>query len=122
MLSVLVVDDEPNLRLLTRRMLTRLNCESIEASNGIQGEELALEHKPDLVLLDIMMPVQDGYETCAHLRTRGYNGVIILVSAISELEGKSRAAEIGANAYIPKPMTLDVLRLHLQHLQSYQTA
>jgi CheY-like chemotaxis protein len=121
MLNVLVVDDDADMRLLTRRLLTMLGCESTEARNGVEGEQLALEHNPDLVLLDIMMPVQDGYDTCDRLRQMNYTGPIILMSAMQETTGKRKAAECGATAYIQKPMTRDNLKVHVDYLKSKST-
>jgi CheY-like chemotaxis protein len=115
-LNVLVIDDDADMRLLTRRLLTLLGCESLEARNGIEGEQLALERRPDLVLLDIMMPVQDGYDTCSHLRERDYGGPVILMSAMQESTGKRKAAECGATGYIHKPITRVFLKMHLVFL------
>ena len=118
MLGVLVIDDDPDMRLLTRRLLTMLGCQSFEARNGIEGESMALDIKPDAILLDIMMPVQDGYETCKKLRAQGYDGSIILVSALQEQTQKEKAQACGATAYIQKPLTRDLLKLHLDYIQS----
>ena len=122
MLGVLVVDDDSDMRLLIRRLVTMLGCQSFEARNGIEAETMVVETNPDAVLLDIMMPVQDGYETCAKLRAKGYTGTIIMVSALQEQTQIERAREVGANAYIQKPITREVLRMHLDHLKSQQTA
>jgi CheY-like chemotaxis protein len=118
MLSVLVVDDDPDMRLLTRRLLTMLGCQSFEARNGVEGESMALDIKPEAILLDIMMPVQDGYETCRNLRGQGYTGSIILVSALQEQTQKEKAQASGATAYIQKPLTRDVLKIHLDYIQA----
>ncbi|MEP7289119.1 MAG: response regulator [Chloroflexota bacterium] len=122
MLTVLVVDDDPDMRLLTRRLLTMLGCESSEARNGIEAETIALATKPDLILLDIMMPVRDGYETCLRLREQNYSGAVILMSAMQEATGKARAAECGATAFMQKPMTRISLKFHVDFLESQQIA
>jgi CheY-like chemotaxis protein len=75
------MDDDPALRALTSMMLKRLNCQPIAAASGIEAERMLKNFHPKLVLLDIMMPQQDGYETCRHLRTNGYWGRILFVSA-----------------------------------------
>lgn len=118
MLGVLVVDDDPDMRLLTRRILTMLGCQSFEARNGVEGQNMAIDVKPDAILLDIMMPVQDGYETCKNLRTQGYTGSIILVSALQEKTQQEKAHASGATAYIQKPLTKDVLKIHLDYIQT----
>ncbi len=122
MLGVLVIDDDPDMRLLTRRLLTMLGCQSFEARNGVEGESMALDLKPDAVLLDIMMPIQDGYETCKKLREQGYTGSVILVSALQEQTQKEKAQRCGATAYIQKPLTREVLKLHLDFIRSQQLA
>jgi DNA-binding response OmpR family regulator len=122
MLTALVVDDDPSTRLLLRRMLTLLECSSIEAINGVEGERMALDNQPDVILLDLMMPIQDGYETCRNLRAQGYMGTVILVSALDEAAEKARTAACGANAYIQKPVSREVLRMHISHIQSKELA
>lgn len=121
MLRVLVIDDDQGIRLLTRRMLTTLGCESFEAANGIEGEAKVKELKPDLVLLDIMMPIQDGYETCEKIRTQGFAGPIIMISSLQEEREKSRTQEVGASAYIQKPLSRDVVALHIKHAETSHT-
>ncbi len=120
MLKVLVVDDDPDICLLTRRLLTMLNCESIEARSGFDAEALVASAQPDLILLDIMMPLQDGYETCKKLRAQGYSGPIIMISALQEQGEKVRTADAGATAYLQKPITKQILALHVEHVRSQQ--
>jgi CheY-like chemotaxis protein len=118
MLKVLVVDDDPDICLLTRRLVTTLGCESFEAKNGFEAEELVKTLNPDMVLLDIMMPIQDGYETCKRLRALGYTGPVVLISALQEQTEKVKSQKAGANAYIQKPITRQVLTLHIEHLRA----
>ncbi len=120
MLGILVIDDDPDMRLLTRRLLSMLGCQSYEARNGVEGETMAAEVKPDAILLDIMMPVQDGYETCINLRSNGFGAPIIMVSALQEKTQAEKAQSAGATAYIQKPLTRDVLKFHLDHLEAQQ--
>jgi CheY-like chemotaxis protein len=120
MLRVLVVDDDPDICLLTRRLLTTLGCESFDAKSGIDAEELVKSLRPDLILLDIMMPIQDGYETCKKLRAQGYPGSVILISALQEQTEKVKTQAAGANAYIQKPITKQVLSLHVDHVRARQ--
>lgn len=120
MLKVLVVDDDPDICLLTRRLLTTLGCESFEAKNGIDAAEIVRSLQPDLILLDIMMPIQDGYETCKRLRGQGFTGSIIMISALQEQAEKIKTHAAGANAYIQKPITRQVLSLHIDHILARQ--
>ncbi len=121
MLKVLVIDDDPDICLLTRRLLTTLNCESFEVRNGIDAEPMVQHIRPDMILLDIMMPIQDGYETCRNLRTQGYSGPIILISALQEETEKVKTQSAGATAYIQKPITKQILALHVDHLRAHQS-
>jgi DNA-binding response OmpR family regulator len=102
--TILIVDDEESQRTLMRLVLKRQGIPSLEAANGLQGENMALELQPDLILLDVMMAEQDGYTTCANLRAKGYQGRIALVSAVSELEGRKMALQCGANEFLSKPI------------------
>jgi DNA-binding response OmpR family regulator len=116
-LTVLVIDDDDNLRSLARLLLTAMGHQVILVPDGIQGEAKALEVRPDLILLDIMLPDQSGYQTCANLRAKGYTGRVLLISAMHELEGRRRASECGADGYIQKPITRYVLKSYLDELQ-----
>jgi CheY-like chemotaxis protein len=115
MYTVLVIEDDATLRYLMLKMLQRLACDCLTASTSSEGEALALEWRPALVLLDIMLPSQGGYLTCQNLRAQGYIGVITLVSVLPELDGEQCQA-LGANAYLRKPITIPILKNHLQWL------
>src|SRR4051794_18492418 len=95
------------------QLVRELDCTVDEAANGPQAETVATETSPDLVLLDVMMPGQNGYETCRNLRRKGYNGKVILVSALPLEVGLNRAKDCGANGYLQKPITRDVLRKYI---------
>jgi two-component system OmpR family response regulator len=120
MTSVLVVDDEPSLRMLTRLMLLRLGYTVTEAVEGKQAEVMALETKPDVILLDLMMPDQDGYTTSKHLREQGYTGKIAFVSALSDTGDKQKAHNNGADGYIEKPLAMATLKSQMENLLSVQ--
>jgi CheY-like chemotaxis protein len=107
--KVLVVDDDPAIRLVTKRLLKTLKCDAYEARDGMEGERLAKELQPDLILLDIMMPLQDGYDTCAKIRGDGYKGLIVFFSALLRENERNRAQTVGASDYIQKPITRDEL-------------
>jgi DNA-binding response OmpR family regulator len=103
--TVLVVDDDDNVRTLTRMMLTRRGHNVLEAADGIEGEVIALRDQPDIVLLDVMMTPQDGFTTCANMRTKGYTGRIVMITALHQQHGESTARQCGADNYFLKPMT-----------------
>ncbi len=119
MSTILVVDDDPVMRYLARLMVQKLGYHPVEATNGREGKSLALELQPALILLDIMMPVQDGYETIRHLRAQGYRGAITILSAIPEAEGPQTAKDCGATSYLSKPIDYELLTLHVQYAAVY---
>jgi DNA-binding response OmpR family regulator len=112
---VLIVDDDPAIRLVTKRLLKLMKCDVYEAKDGIEGQQLALQHKPDIIMLDIMMPMQDGYTTCANLRAAGFTGPILMFSALLRDNEKAHAAKVGATDYIQKPITRDELERYLSN-------
>ncbi|HVO41783.1 MAG TPA: response regulator [Aggregatilineales bacterium] len=120
MIRVLIVDDDDTLRLLIRLVLERMGCEVFDARNGVEAERQAAKTNPELVLLDIMMPVQGGYDTCSNLRRGGYSGTIIMCSSLQAEHEKDRADSVGANGFIQKPFTRESVRPILDsiHMQS----
>jgi DNA-binding response OmpR family regulator len=111
--TILVVDDDPLWRSLVSLRLSTLDCTVVEASNGIEAEQLALEVQPDLILLDIMMPLQDGYVTCRNLRAKGFRGMITLVSVLPELMVMRNAIMCKADGYVQKPVSQEMLERHI---------
>jgi DNA-binding response OmpR family regulator len=112
--TILIIDDEAGMRTLIRLWLAHDGYSILEANNGQQGELMALELNPDVILLDVMMPGQNGYTTCANLRAKGYTGRIALVSALSTKETAGKALEHHADGYIAKPVAPSVLRHFIQ--------
>jgi two-component system response regulator YcbB len=110
MIKALVVDDEYENRTMLGQLLEHLGCKTMLAEDGIECEQFALDWQPQLILLDIMMPKQDGYQTCTALRSRGYKGQIIMVSALSQGLAATQALNCGANAFFMKPLSVDVLQ------------
>ena len=104
--KVLVVDDEEPILELLKYNLEKNDFEVKTASNGIKAVEIAKRYKPDLILLDIMMPKQDGVETCRQIRevpelTGTY---IIFLTARTEEYSEVAAFDVGADDYIVKPI------------------
>jgi CheY-like chemotaxis protein len=102
---VLVVDDDRATRILCTSVLQRDGFHVLEATNGQEGLELALDHAPDVVLLDISMPVLDGFGLAAALRAdeRTQDLPLIFVTAESDPLVKAKAFETGAHGFITKP-------------------
>jgi CheY-like chemotaxis protein len=100
----LVVDDEPNDRFLIGRVLTSLGFRVEECDSGNEALNICRDHRPDLVVLDGILPGMDGVETCVALRAeKGLSGLpIIMVSGIQEESWRSRARAAGATAVVYK--------------------
>jgi CheY-like chemotaxis protein len=108
----LVVDDSRVNRMLLGRALTALGVESIEAESGLRALEIMAETPVDVVLLDLLMPELDGYETLERLAAdeRLRHIPVIVVTAVDELGSVVRCIELGATDYLPKPFDTAILR------------
>ncbi len=109
--KILVVDDEPTMRRLMAMLLGRKGHHVLEAGDGETGLTMALEHQPDVILLDIMMPHVDGFETLRRLRANAQTEAIpvIFLSAKSQVEDRVEGLRLGADDYIVKPADPDEL-------------
>ncbi len=102
---ILVVDDLPDNIALIRAHLTMNGYRVIEAQNGQEALQQVAAHHPDLILLDVMMPVLDGYEVCQRLKSDAATILtpIVIVSALSDQEDRIRGIEAGADDFLTKP-------------------
>jgi DNA-binding response OmpR family regulator len=103
--KVLVIDDEAPIRLLCRVNLEAEGMNVIEAADGPAGLERAQEHRPDVVLLDVMMPGLDGWRVAEHLLEddRTSEIPIIFLTARAEFRDRARGLDIGGVDYVTKP-------------------
>lgn len=103
---ILVVDDIPTNVVLIQALLKGKNYEVIPALSGVQALKIASERKPDVVILDIMMPEMDGYEVLARIRSdENLKDVkVLMVSALSKASDIKNAMDLGADDYITKPI------------------
>ena len=104
MRKILIAEDNTELNDMMRNYLIKAGHSVYQAFNGAQALEYARSMQPDLVLLDIMMPVIDGYEVCTSLRNE-MSIPVIVVSAIVGEDEKLRMFELGADDYITKPFS-----------------
>jgi two-component system alkaline phosphatase synthesis response regulator PhoP len=105
MTKVLVIDDEAPIRLLCRVNLEAEKMDVVEAADGEEGLEIARKEKPDIVLLDVMMPGLDGWQVAERLFENPETSQIPLVflTARAELRDRARGLELGGVDYITKP-------------------
>ncbi len=104
--SVLVVDDNEQNRELLVAYLEDLGCEIREAADGFQALEAVQAKRPDIVLMDVMMPRMSGYQACKHIKGGpGTKGVpVIMVTALNEVGDIERAMDSGADDFLTKPV------------------
>jgi two-component system KDP operon response regulator KdpE len=107
-MKVLVIDDEPQIRRALSAGLERTGYKVVAASGGEEGLNLASEHPPDLVILDLAMPGTDGFAVCEELRKWSKLPIIVLSVRDSE-EDKIKALDLGADDYLVKPFGIGEL-------------
>jgi DNA-binding response OmpR family regulator len=111
--KILLIDDDITLSHLLSQYLRESSFEVIEASNGPMGLRLAYGEKPDLVLLDIMLPGMDGWEVCARLRELADLPIIMLTAKTTEAD-KLRGFRLGVDDYVTKPFSFAELVARIQ--------
>jgi signal transduction histidine kinase len=115
---ILIVDDDPVVRSLTRATLENDNFEVVEAADGVEGCRLYEARHPDLLLVDVVMPRMDGYELCRELRGRVASAHVPIVVATSrdDVPSIARAYDAGATDFIPKPLNWLVLNHRVRYI------
>jgi CheY-like chemotaxis protein len=105
--TILIVEDEPRNMTLTRDLLKISGYETIEAVDGKQGVEKAKSAKPNLILMDIMMPGMDGYSACREIKAdqSTKNIPVVMLTAVGYDLNKKLAKSMGADGYITKPFS-----------------
>ena len=101
--KILIIEDEPNIRELVLYNLKTNGYDGIAAEDGIMGITMVHREKPDLILLDIMLPEKNGFEICRELREEGNKTPIIMMTAKTEESDKVMGLDYGADDYISKP-------------------
>ena len=108
-IKIAVIEDDENLRFLVVHRLQAEGYKVIEAADGLAAEELIMEEKPDIVLLDWMLPFKQGSEVCQSVREKGFDNQIIMTTAKAQDVDKIDAYSFGVSDYITKPFNMDVL-------------
>ena len=110
-MKILVVDDEQNIRRLISFNLSQKGHEILVARNGKEGLESAQVNQPDLILLDIMMPVMNGFDACQKLKEdpKTKHIPVIVLSAKGQMTDLDEAMRVGADNYITKPFDVEKL-------------
>jgi two-component system, OmpR family, alkaline phosphatase synthesis response regulator PhoP len=108
---ILIIDDEPDIREFVSYNLSRRGYLVETASDGKTGYEAALVFRPHLIILDILMPVMNGYETCMRLRRNPEFSTtrILFLSALNESYARELGIKLEADGYISKPVRMELL-------------
>ena len=116
--QILIVDDDRNHCSMLTNLLQEIGCRTLEATDGKQGLQVAIEHNPDVILLDLAMPNMDGFELMVHLQANPQTcSIPIIVSSASVFESnRQRSLEAGATAFLPKPLQIEELLNRLRSL------
>jgi DNA-binding response OmpR family regulator len=104
---VLIVDDDPLIRGVVRAVLADASYDLDEAASGEEALRVAVQHPPDVVLLDVMMPGLNGYEVATVMKEdrRLKRAVVVMLTAKGSAEDRRRGMEAGADAYFTKPFS-----------------
>jgi CheY-like chemotaxis protein len=120
MTKILIVDDEPSIRFLITATLEDEGYELFEAADGQEAYNLVKSNKPDLIILDVMMPGLTGYELCAKLKQDPVtqNIVIIMLTAKGQEQDRLQSRQAGADRYLRKPFSpLELINVVASFLQ-----
>jgi len=115
---ILVVDDDAGGRRLTRATLTKAGFHVIEAADGQQALDAMCSELPDLVLMDVSMPVMDGFTACAELRRLPGGGrvPVVMMTGLEDVQSIDRAFEAGATDFITKPINWTILAHRVRYM------
>lgn len=120
--SVLVVDDEPMARTLLRLMLVRAGFDVVEAEDGFDALDKLKDGRPDVMILDVMMPGIDGFSVCETVRAAPSTAQlpIIMLSAKTDLESVNKGLRLGADKYLTKPISPEELTRQVRDVLQQQ--
>jgi len=116
MSRILIIEDELPMRTALKDCLESEGYRALLAADGESGLKRALEEKPDLILLDIMMPRLDGFAVCAELRRLGNAVPILMLTAKGQVEDRVHGLDVGADDYLVKPFSTEELLARVRAL------
>ena len=118
MATILIIEDNPAIVELVKVNLQLQGHQVLCAYHGTEGYAMALQHLPQLVILDLMMPEVDGYTVCQRLRQQPSTKTlpVLMLTALGDLEAKVKGFEAGADDYLPKPFEMPELLVRVKAL------
>ena len=114
--KILVVEDDPRIARLVERSLVEDGYQVDLAHDGLEGEAKAQRPSPDAIVLDVMLPGQDGLAMCRHLRDQGVRTPVLMLTARDAIPDRVRGLDAGADDYLTKPFALDELLARIRAL------
>jgi len=111
--KILIIEDSPEILLAVKDELSQF-YQTLTATCGKKGLKIAQEERPDLILLDLLLPDLDGFVVCQRLKEEGIDSSIIMVTAKDQLVDKIKGLELGADDYITKPFSLEELKARIK--------
>jgi DNA-binding response OmpR family regulator len=118
-IKVAVIEDDENLRFLVTHRLEKEGYKVVETGNGKDAIDLILSEQPEIVLLDWMLPDKEGAEVCTQVRAKGFDKIIIMMTAKSQDIDKIDAFNFGVSDYVTKPFNMEVLVAMLESKVKY---
>ena len=116
MSRILIIEDETPMRTALADVLAAEGHRALTAADGAQGLQRAIEEKPDLILLDVMMPKLDGFALCAELRRLGHTPPILMLTAKGQIDDRVTGLDAGADDYLVKPFSTEELLARVRAL------
>jgi two-component system response regulator DctR len=119
---VVLIEDDPMVQEVNRQFVNKVDGFKViaAATNGLVGIDLIQKLKPDLVLVDVYMPKQDGLKTLKQIRSRGYKTDVIAITAASDMETVRSFLQQGAFDYIMKPFKFERIKKALENYRSFR--
>lgn len=124
-ISVLLIDDSNTIRRSGEIFLSQAGAKVFLAEDGFDGLSKVVDHKPDIVFIDVMMPRLDGYQTCALIKNhRDFKGVpVVMLTSKDTLFDRARGKLVGSDQYLTKPFNKkSLIETVIAHTQHYEEA
>ena len=117
-IKILMVDDDPFQRMVMKSAVLEDDYTIIEAENGAEAVDLFIKHLPDLVILDVEMPIMNGYETCQKIRSllEGRFAGILMATGLDDNVSINEAYRCGATDFIAKPINWAIIRKRIKYI------
>ena len=126
-IKVVVIDDSKTIRRTAETLLKKACCEVITATDGFESLSKVMEHQPNIIFVDIMMPRLDGYQTCALIKNNpAFKKIpVVMLSSKDGLFERARSRIVGAEHYMTKPFTreelLNTIKIYVVDVQKTHT-